>query len=77
MGLFAMNMEDEPTVKGLLESALANLELYLPYCSVVDSDGRTGRYKDELGQTPPDYLIKDFAIYDIRKALEILNRKEV
>lgn len=63
-------------MKGLLESALANLELYLPYCSVVDENGRTGRYTDDIGQLPPDYLVKNFAMHDLRLALEILNRDQ-
>lgn len=73
MGLFAMNMEDEPTVKGLLQLALYNLELYEPYCC---KGNREGRYKDEIGQTPPDYLVKDFAMKYLRGALEILDSQE-
>lgn len=64
MGLFVMNMETVPTVKGLLDTAIANLELYLPYCS---TSAREGEFKDSLGQTPPDYLVKDLAMKYLNK----------
>ena len=73
MGYFVCNTEHEPTVRGSLQAALDNLELYLPYCS---TGVREGRYKDELGQTPPDYLVKDFAMSYLRDALKILESRE-
>lgn len=65
MGLFVVNMENTPTVEGLLKTALGNLDLYSDYCS-------TGSFKDEYGQCPPDYLVTQFAMGYIRDALEIL-----
>lgn len=73
MGLFNVNLEETPTVKGLIRTALNNLELYEPYCS---KGNREGRFKDELGQTPPDYLVKDFAMKYLRDALEVLESVE-
>lgn len=73
MGLFNVNLEKTPTVQGLIRTALANLELYEPYCSTRP---REGEFKDSLGQTPPDYLVKDFAMKYLRDALEILERVE-
>lgn len=73
MGLFNVNLEDVPTVKRLIRTALNNLELYEPYCS---KGIREGRYTDELGQTPPDYIVKDFAMKYLRDALEILENTE-
>lgn len=69
MGLFVMNMEGEPTVKGLLDTALANLDLYSDYCG-------KGRYKDEIGQTPPDYLVTDLGIKYLKQAIELLKKSE-
>jgi len=69
MGLFVVNMEDTPTVEGLLKTALGNLDLYLDYCSTGIRDGR---FKDEYGQCPPDYLVTQFAMGYLRDALEIL-----
>lgn len=69
MGLFVLNMEDTPTVEGLLNIALANLDLYSDYCG-------EGRYKDEIGQTPPDYLVTDFGIKYLREAIELLKKSE-
>ena len=66
MGLFILNMEHEPTVEGLVETALANLDLYSDYCD--------GTYKDDLGQTPPDYLVTDFAMKMLREALQLIER---
>lgn len=77
MGLFVMNTESEPTVKGLVRSALANLDLYSDYCSVMDSDGNVqGSYKDKYGQPPPDYLVTSFAIKQLKQALQILENAE-
>lgn len=73
MGLFNVNLEETPTVKGLIRTALNNLELYEPYCTNYKGEGR---YKDETGQTPPDYLVKDFAMKYLRHALEILESVE-
>lgn len=73
MGLFNVNLEEKPTVKGLIRTALNNLELYEPYCS---TGNREGNYKDSIGQTPPDYLVKDFAMKYLRDALEILDNQE-
>lgn len=74
MGLFVMNMETVPTVKGLLDTAIVNLELYLPYCS---TSAREGEFKDSLGQTPPDYLVKDLAMKYLKQAMEILEKEEI
>lgn len=73
MGLFNVNLEEIPTVKGLVRTALANLELYEPYCSTRP---REGEFKDSLGQTPPDYLVKDFAMKYLREALDMLEKEE-
>lgn len=73
MGLFILNMEDTPTVKGLLKTALSNLEYYSDYCSTRN---REGRFKDEYGQTPPDYLVTAFAMKYLKDALEILESWE-
>lgn len=75
MGLFVVNMEEkgQETVKGLLETVLANLDLYSDYCSTAP---REGRFKDEFGQTPPDYLVKDFAMTYLKQALEILEKSK-
>mgnify|MGYP001056267712 CR=1 FL=1 len=72
MGLFNVNLEEAPTVKGLIRTALNNLEMYEPYCS---TGPREGEFKDSIGQTPPDYLVKDFAMKYLRDALEILERE--
>jgi hypothetical protein len=37
---------------------------------------REGEFNDSLGQTPPDYLVRDFAMKYLRDALEILDRQE-
>lgn len=73
MGLFSVNLEEVPTVRGLIQTALNNLELYEPYCS---TGPREGQFKDSIGQTPPDYLIKDFAMKYLQDALEILDSQE-
>ena len=65
MGLFVMNNEKEKTVEGLIKSALANLDLYSDFCG-------TERYKDNLGQTLPDYLVTDFAINQLKDALQLI-----
>lgn len=72
MGLFVMNMEETPTVEGLVKDALANLDLYSDYCCVLTEEGWQGRFKDELGQTPPDYLVTSLAMKYLKQALEIL-----
>lgn len=69
MGLFVVNLEDTPTVQGLLKTALGNLDLYSDYCS---TGVREGRFKDEYGQCPPDYLVTQFAMKYLKDALEIL-----
>jgi len=73
MGLFVANMEDTPTVEGLLKTALDNLDLYSEYCS---TGVREGRFKDEYGQCPPDYLVTQFAMGYLRGALEILENNK-
>lgn len=73
MGLFSVNLEEVPTVRGLIQTALNNLELYEPYCS---TGPREGQFKDSIGQTPPDYLVKGFAMKYLREALEILDSQE-
>lgn len=65
MGLFVLNNEKEVTVEGLIKSALANLELYSDFCG-------NERYKDSLGQTPPDYLITTFAMSQLRESLQLI-----
>lgn len=72
MGLFVVNLEETPTVEGLLKTALANLDYYSEYCS---TGVREGTYKDEYGQCPPDYLVTQIAMGYIRDALEILNKE--
>lgn len=69
MGLFVLNMEDKPTIEGLLDTALANLDLYSDYCG-------KGLYKDEIGQTPPDYLVTDFSIKYLKEAIELLKKSD-
>lgn len=70
MGLFIVNTEEKgkETVEGLLKSALGNLDLYSDYCD--------GSFKDSIGQTPPDYLVKDFAMTYLKQALEILEKSK-
>lgn len=73
MGLFVVNMEPkcEETIKCLLKTVLANLDLYSDYCS---TGPREGRFKDESGQTPPDYLVTDIAMKYLKQAIEILDK---
>lgn len=68
MGLFVFNMEPEgqETVESLVKVALVNLDLYSDYCD--------GSFKDSIGQTPPDYLVKDLAMKYLKQALEILEK---
>lgn len=70
MGLFVVNMEPkgEETVEGLLKTALGNLDLFSDYCD--------GRFKDSIGQTPPDYLVTGFAMKYLKQALEILEKSK-
>lgn len=70
MGLFLFNMEPEgqETVERLVKVALANLDLYSDYCD--------GRFKDSIGQTPPDYLVTGFAMKYLKQALEILEKSK-
>jgi len=76
MGLFVMNMqnEDECTVESLVRTALANLDLYSGYCGNADKESR---YKDTLGQTPPDYLVTQFAMRYLKEALELINKENL
>lgn len=67
MGLFVLDLSIRPTVETRLEAAIANIELFLP-----EGDGE---YKDEIGQTPLYYLLRDFALPMIKEALEL--HKEV
>lgn len=65
MGYFVMNVEKTKTVEGLLEDALSNLDLFL-------EDIEDDRYKDDMGQTPLEYLLKGFSREMILKALQII-----
>lgn len=69
MGLFVMNMEETPTVKGLIKTALVNLSMYSQYVEM-------GTFTDDRGQTPPDYLVTAFAMKYLKDALEILEKEE-
>lgn len=65
MGLFVLNNEKETTVEGLIKSALANLDLYSDFCGHE-------RFKDDIGQTPPDYLVTTFAMSQLKEALQLI-----
>lgn len=64
MGYFALSKDKTP--KELIKAAVKNLELY--------TDNVEGQYKDSIGQTPPDYLIKNFAMSYLKEALEALEK---
>lgn len=64
MGYFALSKDKTP--EGLIKAAIQNLELY--------TDHVEGQYKDSIGQTPPDYLIKGFALSFLKEALEALEK---
>jgi len=64
MGYFAFSKDKTP--EELIKAAMRNLELYTEHAE--------GQYKDSIGQTPPEYLIKDFALVYLKEALEALEK---